>query len=169
MGRLFGRSVYFIHNTEGRMLLVRRKHRLIILAITEGMRYVDREKSSGQTDLFNIWPIGAVKRTSAQSQVKLSFLRSSWACCAIILQESTPCFRRRVGTWAPWLLPTLYSWPRPRFTSSWPPSCRTSRHSGSMHGQSADLYSWPLPRFTSSWPPSCRTSRHSGTHGQSAD
>ena len=36
----------------------------------------DREKSSGQTHLSNIWTIGAMDRTSGQPLVKLSLLRS---------------------------------------------------------------------------------------------
>ncbi len=36
----------------------------------------DREKSSGQTHLFNVWTLGAMDRTSGQPQVNLSLLRS---------------------------------------------------------------------------------------------
>jgi hypothetical protein len=45
-------------------------------AITGDTHRGNEENSSGQTDLFNIWTTGAMDKTSAQPQVKLSLLRS---------------------------------------------------------------------------------------------
>jgi|LakMenE18May11ns_1017448.scaffolds.fasta_scaffold9628606_1 hypothetical protein len=47
------------------------------LAITRETHNGDREKSSGQAHLFNIGTKGAMDRTTAQPQVKLSLLRSN--------------------------------------------------------------------------------------------
>ncbi len=44
----------------------------------------DREKSSGQANLFNVWTIWATDRTSAQPKVNLG-----WVCCAATLWNSS--------------------------------------------------------------------------------
>jgi hypothetical protein len=61
------------------------------LAITRDTHNEDSENSSDQAHLFNIWTIGAMDRTSAQGQVKLSWLRRNsfkfQSLCTCILPE----------------------------------------------------------------------------------
>ncbi len=64
-------------NTDHWLLLVRRKLPLTHLVFTTDTLYREREKSSGQTHLFNVWTIGVMGRTIGQPQVKLSLLRST--------------------------------------------------------------------------------------------
>ncbi len=61
------------------------------LAITRDTHNEDSENSSDQAHLFNIWTIGAMDRTSAQRQVKLSWLHLNsfkfQSLCMCILPE----------------------------------------------------------------------------------
>ncbi len=65
------------HNKGDWLILVRTKLPLTNWLSQNGDgRKRDREKSLGQTHLFNNWTIGAMGRTSGQPEVKLSLLRS---------------------------------------------------------------------------------------------
>jgi hypothetical protein len=63
------------------------------LVFTRDTRNRDREKSSGQTHLFNIWTIGAKEITPGQPQVELSLL------CSICL-KILPLERGNVMGWS---------------------------------------------------------------------
>ncbi len=68
-------SVY--HNSQWLNAIGQKKALSHLLAITRDTYYGDKEKSSGQANVFNIWTIGAIDRTSAQPKIKLSLLHSN--------------------------------------------------------------------------------------------
>ncbi len=72
------------------------------LVFTGDTRNRDREKSSGQSHLFNIWTVRAIcmDRTTCQPQVKLSLMRSIFMKirpqdCRRILIESQSCMHHQ--------------------------------------------------------------------------